>query len=60
MTRSNDDKPTTAVGRTPQPLAEVNKSRAREHHHDPDLGKHGPIVGETAAEPTDRHPEPKP
>lgn len=60
MKRLNGEKPTTAEGRTPQPLAEVNKSRARVHHHDPDLGKHGPIVGETDAEPTDRHPEPKP
>jgi hypothetical protein len=36
-----------------QPLAEVNKSKIRERKHDPDLGRHGPVVGETAAKPTD-------
>lgn len=34
-----------------QPLAEINKSDARERRPDPERGKHGPLAGETGDRP---------
>mgnify|MGYP003598077771 CR=1 FL=1 len=54
MPTSKERSSRTDESQTPQPLAEVNKSKAREHKPDPDVGRHGPIISETASEPTDR------
>ena len=36
-----------------QPLAEINKTGARDARPDPEFGRHGPVAGETGDRPTD-------
>ena len=46
MTTSHDGPAKRPERKSDQPLAEINKTEARDRKPDPELGKHGPLVGE--------------
>jgi len=54
MAQSQQSNTRRAERESDQPLAEMNKDEARNRKPDPELGKHGPLVGETGDRPVKR------
>lgn len=48
---ASPDTPNRPERESHQPLAEINKDEAGRKKPDPELGKHGPLVGETGDRP---------